>query len=328
MSSDTILYVCGNACVIYNIESVTQKYVYPNENCRKISTATVDQSRRIIALCETTSGDNMVTFIDYPSLKKRKPIQIVNSKVPLIFSTISSDSKFIAVLEGGPTYKLHVFNIDKSKLIASMDSNIGNNEVTFMQFHYNDSSVLLLGGNNILVFYRVSEGIIKPLPLNIFKKSIGFLTTGTFVSEKKAIVCNLKKELILFINTGSCIELNVIMSVPTVDVASSITRWNDGFVLGILGNKLSFYEESSALGEYYKLLGTIKTKNSIGKINSIILYENDLLYTTESSELFRLKIKTDELINNKLDESVQLLLGPFHKPNSNVNHLLKVVPIK
>lgn len=306
---------------MYSLENKTQKLFYPSENCDSITSLAIPPTRRVIAICEYSRKGVIVSLLDFPSLKRRKPlVASENSNHPFLYSAFSSDSKYFAVQEGAPTWNLYVFNWEKNKLIGSTQSVVEHGKTTnFIRFHPTDPSILVTAGFGTLNFFRVTDGLIKSLPLNTYKKELGNILCHTFVTDKRCIVCTDNGELILFENTGSCIELKVYIPVSPTEISPiySITPIAKGFIAGTRENTIRIYEESDDSAEYYHMYKQIRAKTGNDIIKAVTTSPSDdlIIASTNNCQVFSFSMSKIELVKTE-DAKLDVTLGPFHSPNN------------
>lgn len=315
-------YIAGNACIIYSSESKTQKIIYPSDQCECITSLAVSMNRKAFILCEKVRKGAIISVYDVgQQIKRRKPITLSeNGPIEYFNATFSPDNKLLAVQSGAPNYQIYIFVWDKGRLLgtASPVTEQGKT-VNSIKFHPLDSSILVVSGKGLLIFYRISEGGFKALPLNTLRRELGDIQAGIFVNEKRCICATDRGDLILFENTGSCIELKTYLNCSPSDgnALYCICPFAKGFICGGVDGTVRVFEESEDSLEYYKIFRTLHTKKSIDPVIHITISptEDTMLCCNRDCQVYTLSLSNLEMLRPE-DVKLELLIGPFHCASS------------
>ena len=136
----TIVYPAGSNTVIYNIDQKTQKYIPNAEKSTGMTTLTVSQNKRYIAIAEKVADKPLINIYDLHTLRKRKALTINDIQASEVISmAFSPDSKHLITQTAAPDWALHYWSWEKSKIMAftkitaNLHSSATVNQVAFIR---------------------------------------------------------------------------------------------------------------------------------------------------------------------------------------------------
>lgn len=329
LDENVFLYIAGNACILYSTETKTQKIVYPSDQCECITSIAVSPNRKVFIACERVRKGAILSVFDInPTIKRRKPITLgENGPIEYFNASFSPDNKLVAVQGGAPNYTLYIFVWDKGRLLGTANPVEQGKTVNCIKFHPLDSSILVVAGKGLLVFYRISEGGFKALPLNTLKRELGNIQSAVFVNDKRCICATDRGDLILFENTGSCIELKCYLKCSPEDdnpitcicpfAKVYLILFHQGFICGGVEGTVRVYEESEDALEYYKTFRTLRAGKNVDQVIHITISptEDLMVCSTRDAKAYLLSLSNLEMLRPE-DVKLELCVGPFHSSSS------------
>ena len=126
----TIVYPSGANCILYNIDQKAQKFIPGSDKNEGITAMAVSTNRRYIAIAEKLPEKATITVYDLHTLRKRKILTYAEvTSREYVSLAFSPDSKYLAAQSGDPDYTLLYWTWEKSKVMASIKSNMNSSPV-------------------------------------------------------------------------------------------------------------------------------------------------------------------------------------------------------
>jgi cilia- and flagella-associated protein 57 len=115
----TIVYPAGANMVIYNIDQKTQKFIPNSDKSIGMTTICVSMNKRYLAVAERTVDKPIISIYDLHTLRKRKTLQLTESK-EIVSMSFSPDSRHLITQTGGPEWILNYWSWEKSRVMATI----------------------------------------------------------------------------------------------------------------------------------------------------------------------------------------------------------------
>lgn len=193
-----LLLVCGRAVLLQHLETRDQAVI--NASAEICCVASCPQ-RRLIAVAEATAPIAQVALFDTTSCRRRKVLQhseLGSDRINAM--AFSSDGRLLAVQGGAPDYNLVVWNLEKSAKTLHVGAAGGEGvAVNTISFCPSGQNVLLVLGKGGLRFYRVADGQLRPIPLNLRMEQANFVSCA-WMEDDNVVVGTAAGEVLLFEN--------------------------------------------------------------------------------------------------------------------------------
>eukprot|EP01036_Dinobryon_divergens_P060361 gene60361-80505_t len=177
-----IVYVCGHQAVLVNTETKDQSFIQATTQpylSLGITAIACSAPKKIIALAEKVDPVAAVTFYDSQSLRRRKILQYneLGSR-EIKCMAFSMDGRLCITQGGAPEWNLVLWNVEKAaKVMGCVKISSGDDAVVHqVSFCPWDANVIVVIGKSIVRVFKISEGQLRPISLNIRRDQANFLS--------------------------------------------------------------------------------------------------------------------------------------------------------
>mmetsp|Transcript_5890 Transcript_5890/g.6121 ORF Transcript_5890/g.6121 Transcript_5890/m.6121 type:complete len:1300 (+) Transcript_5890:152-4051(+) len=322
-----LIYVCGHSVVSMNTETKEQLFIpgtfQNNLQSLGISSIACSQSKKIIAVAEIIEPVGIVTLYDSQSLRRRKVLQYpeLGSK-EIRAMAFSNDGKLCLTQGAGPEWNLVLWNVEKSiKIIGcvkiSMSDDNPVNQVSFCPW---DPNVILVLGKGLIRIFRVTEGQLRPVSINVRRDQANFIS-HTWLWDDKLLLGTAGGEILYL----EGLEFKAVvhpLSSDNNDPSPILTLApiSKGFVAGTTGGEMWSFTIEEDLKEQYKKEETFYLPKHEGGIVSICVTADDaLICATDTQQLYQFNLANSSVTKDNTGQSgFDYLFTSFHKiiPNS------------
>ena len=160
-----LIYVSGNNVVVLNTETKDQSFISGTTHPIRslgVTCISVSHHKKIIAICEKSKENGVVSFYDSYSLRRKKTINHsdLGSK-EIVCSSFSDDGKYFAMQGGAPEWNLCFWNIEKvPKLLYTFKSCPHEDQaVSSISFCPYDNTVIAVFGKFVGKLIKYQEGM-------------------------------------------------------------------------------------------------------------------------------------------------------------------------
>lgn len=181
-----LLLVCGRTVLLQHLETREQTIVAASAD---VCCVAYCAARRLIAVAEASSPVAQVVLYDSISCRKRKVLlhsELASEEIKSL--AFSSDGRLLAVQGGGPEYNLVVWNLEKSSKALHMPAAGGEGVVVnATSFCRSTQNVLLVLGKGNIRFYRITDGQLRAIPLNLRMEQANFVGCAWLEDDNVAV---------------------------------------------------------------------------------------------------------------------------------------------
>jgi cilia- and flagella-associated protein 57 len=321
-----LVYVCGQQVVSMNTETKEQQFISGTTQSFQsfgICSIACSPSKKTIAIAETVDPVAVVTLYDSQSLRRRKVLQFpeLGSK-EIRAMAFSADGKLCLTQGAGPEWNLVLWNVEKSiKILGwvkiSMSDENPVNQVSFCPW---DANVLLVLGKGLIRIFRVTEGQLRPVSVNVRRDQANFIS-HTWLWDDRLLLGTASGE-ILFLEG---LEFKAVVHPLPNDTSDpspilSLAPISKGFVAGTTGGEMWSFSLEEDLKEQYKREETFFLPKKEGGIISICVTTDDaLICATDTQQLFQFNLANSSVSKDSTGHSgFDYLFTGFHKimPNA------------
>ncbi len=237
---ERVLYACGNHVLIWNTHTKNQTFVYQCVDGEDIQTIELFAERRQIGIATKKSDGSQICIYDTMSLNRRKVIKIQNDDDSGIISlSFSTDGKHCLVLRDAPYYHLTLWNIEKNaKMIATIRLATASGKqlrtAAIQPSLDNKDPIACASGNGIVRFFKVVDGIFRPITVNLRREQQNYVAQ-CWLTNEVVILGTVDNELIVMRNY---VEKEVVRIVWD-QLITSIISFSHGIIVG--GSKGSIH---------------------------------------------------------------------------------------
>lgn len=316
-----LAYVCGHQAVVMNTETKDQSFIsgisqpVPSFG---ISAIAASIPKRTIAIAEISEPTAIVTLYDSQNLRKRKVLQ--NSELgsrEIRCLAFSSDGRFCLTQGAGPEWNLILWNIEKTVKIMgtvkiSMSDDNPVNQVSFCPW---DNNVILAIGKGIVRLFRIVEGQIRPVSINVRRDQANFIS-HSWLWDEKLVLGTEGGEILLIEN----LEFRAVVH-PTPNDASdplpilSISPTSKGFVAGSTEGELWMFAAEDIKEQYKKEDKFVIAGGEGGIVGIVTTVDDSLICVLDTQQIYHFTISNS---NNNKDGGgggFDHVLTSFHAPN-------------
>lgn len=154
------------------MEQRSQRFVPVSEVGETISAITVSPDRHIFAVAQKSKLEPSIHLYDLHTYRKRRKLTspLFKNGMEFLSMSFSADGKFLIAQASAPDWLMFYFSWEKGKPLASVSSSTATDlpvhQVSINPF---DSNEILVSGKSFASIYRYSEGILRPVHLNVPK---------------------------------------------------------------------------------------------------------------------------------------------------------------
>jgi cilia- and flagella-associated protein 57 len=323
-----LVYVCGQQVVSMNTETKEQQFIVPatqsSYQSYGICSISCSPSKKTIAVAEIVDPVAIVTLYDSQSLRRRKVLQYpeLGSK-EIRAMAFSNDGKLCITQGAGPEWNLVLWNVEKAiKILGcvkiSMSDENPVNQVSFCPW---DANVILVLGKGLIRIFRVSEGQLRPVSVNVRRDQANFIS-HTWLWDDKLLLGTAGGE-ILFLEG---LEFKAIVHPLPNDTSDpspilSLAPISKGFVAGTTGGEMWSFSLEEDIKEQYRREEVFYLPKREGGIISICVTADDaLICATDTQQLFQFNLTNSSVSKDSSGHSsgFDYLFTGFHKmiPNA------------
>ena len=241
LNIEQILYSCGNHVLVWNTHTKNQTFLYQCSSGEEVQIIELFASRRQIAISVKKidgGGGPQILIYDAITFKRKKAIKfqgdVNNDDSDVISLSFSMDGKQCTVLRDAPHYQLTLWNIEKSaKTVASIRlATPSGKEIRRVTIQPSSSEnkdvVVCASGNGIIRFFKVIDGIFRPITVNLRREQQNYIVQ-CWLSNKIAILGTDSNELIVMENFVA----QAVVSISGWDESiTSMISFSHGVILG------------------------------------------------------------------------------------------------
>ena len=326
-----LVYSSGGFTVVINIESKEQSFIasYASQIPGHVSLGTTAiaccHSKKFIAVAEKAATGAIVVLYDSHSLRKKKVLACAEVGSTVIKCISFSECGRYCLTQGGsPEWNLLLWAIDSknpkvlsvTKTALSDDTPV--NQVSFCPW---DSTHIVVIGKNLIKFFRLLEGALKPALQTVRKDHANFVS-HCWIPDDILVLGTESGEIFLLENneyrgaiypTGADHE----EMTPIYSIIGS-TR---GFVAGTVDGELRAFERRADKRDEWEIKYKHTLPGGRGRVQALVMGPDDyLVVATDTQQLFHVNIsavfhEVNKHDNNAPKSIFEHITSPFHSPN-------------
>ncbi|CAM9359992.1 unnamed protein product, partial [Chrysoparadoxa australica] len=327
-----LAYPCGHGVLLHNLETKEQSVIgLSNSASHGVTALGASPNRKMLALTKsptTIIGGGILNIYDPVTLKRRKVLNNPDLGSEVITGvSFSPDGKLCLVQGGAPDWTLALWSAEKApKIVCSMrvgPSGVSQGpagdaiSVSQADFCTSDPGIVCVTGDHIIYFFRVSDGLFKPIPISL-KTELQYFTCHAWLPEDKLVVASKTGDLLLFEN----LEFRCILGTAPGGASNGIEQlavYSKGFVTGGQGGQVSVYERSDDPREFFRHLGSFHIGPAIPGANisvtdmTVSMSEDTLALCTSENQLFSFGLGNTDMMKED-GMAFEPLITPCHAP--------------
>lgn len=317
------MYACGHQAVVVSIESKEQSFIsgsvhpYISQGITAIASNT---PKKIIAIAEAAEPVGAVALYDSQSLRRRKIL--LHSELgsrEIVCVAFSNDGRLCVTQGGGPEWNLVLWNIERAvKVIGTVKISISDDtpvhQVSFCPW---DANVIVVIGRGFVRLFRVTEGQLRPISVNVRRDSHTNFLSHAWMWEEKLLLGTEGGEIILLEN----LEFRAVIYPPSGETVEpmpilSLYPVAKGFIAGTLFGEMWIFEMSEDVKEQYQREEPISVPGNKGGVVSIVgSVDDSLVCATDTQQLYSFNMSSLGAAKESGSSGVDHLLTAFHGPS-------------
>ncbi|XP_053723695.1 cilia- and flagella-associated protein 57 isoform X1 [Synchiropus splendidus] len=204
----TVVFPSGNNFVCYNTAHKSQRLISVSEESQSVRTLTISANRRYLAVSECKERPTIVVFdLLQEQDKKRKFLTAKDvTSGPFISLAFSPDSKCLLGQSDEPEGLLVLWQWEKQKVLATVQTSSLTNPVTQVCFSPYNNTQLSVSGNGVFKLFRNTNGVLKQIN-NPKVENVNFLCHA-WITEERVIASTDSDRLVLFVCGEARREIN------------------------------------------------------------------------------------------------------------------------
>ena len=318
-----LVYVCGHQVVVMNTESKEQFFIPGTTQAYQslgISAFACSAAKKTIAVAEIVEPVAAVALYDTQSLRRRKVLQysdLGSTEVRAV--AFSADGKLCLTQGAGPEWNLVLWNVEKSVKVLgcikiSMSDDTPVNQVSFCPW---DSNVILVIGKSLIRIFRVMEGQLRPVSVNVRREHANFIS-HTWLWDDKLLLGTEAGEILLLegLEYRACVYPvgGATSDTPDLSPILSLSPITKGFVAGTTEGEIWSFTIEEDTKEQYKKDDTFCLPKAEGGIVSICVTADDaLICAVDTQQLFLFNLANSQASKESGEQSgFDYLFTAFH----------------
>lgn len=318
-----LVYACGHQAVVVNIETKEQNFipgsVHPHVS-QGVSAIACNTPKKIIAIAEVADPVGAVALYDSQSLRRRKILQYPElGSREIVCVAFSNDGRLCVTQGAGPEWNLVLWNIERAvKVIGSVKISLSDdtpvNQVSFCPW---DSNVIVVIGKGYVRLFRVTEGQLRPISVNVRRDSHTNFLSHAWMWEEKLLLGTEGGEILLLEN----LEFRTVIYPPSGEVVEpapilSLYPVAKGFIAGTVFGDMWIFEISEDVKEQYQREEPITVPGAKGGVVSIVgSVDDSLVCATDTQQLYAFNMSNLGAAKEGGSSGIDHLLTAFHGPS-------------
>jgi cilia- and flagella-associated protein 57 len=300
-----LVYVCGHQVVVMHTETKEQQFIAGTTQAYQstgISAFACSAAKKTIAVAEIVEPVAAVAFYDSQTLRRRKVLQYSElGSTEIRCLAFSYDGKLCLTQGAGPEWNLVLWNVEKSVKVLgcvkiSMSDETPVHQVSFCPW---DPNVILVIGKGLIRIFRVTEGQLRPVSVNVRREHANFIS-HTWLWDDKLLLGTEAGEILLL----EGLEFRAVVypvggaGSDSTDLSPilSLSPVSKGFVVGTTEGEIWSFAIEEDSKEQYKKDETFSLPKAEGGIVSVCVTADDaLICAVDTQQLFHFNLNNSQV---------------------------------
>jgi len=332
-----LIYSCGGYTVVANTETKEQSFIpsYLSQIPGHVSLGTTAIAccypKKFIAVAEKADTGAVVIFYDSHSLRKKKVLafpELGSKEIKCI--AFSDCARYCLTMGGSPDWNLVLWAVEKTAKVVSVIKISPSDDTPVHQVSFCpwDSSHIVVIGKNLIKFFRIFEGTMRPAAQAVRKDQANFIS-HCWLPDDMLILGTESGEILLMENGEYKGVIYPTGHEQPEDVTPSFSfcGTSRGFIAGTVDGELRMFERKSDSKDSWEIIKRfivpgVSKEQPRGKVRAIAMGPDDYLaVATDMQQLFTINVSTMYQPDNVSEggEGGSKLFTPvisqFHSPN-------------
>ena len=303
-----LIYSCGGFTVVVNTETKEQSFIgsfqaqVPGHVSLGTTAVACCYPKKFIAVAEKAETGAVAIFYDSHSLRKKKVLAFpeLGSK-EIKCMAFSECARYCLTMGGSPDWNLVLWAVEKTAKVISVIKISPSDDTPVHQVSFCpwDSTHIVVLGKNIIKFFRIYEGTMRPAAQVVRKDQANFIS-HCWLPDDMLLLGTEAGEILLLENgeyKGAIYPTGNELPEEVTPVYSFVGT-SRGFIVGTVDGELRMFERKAESKDSWDIVRKftvpgVSPEQPRGKVRSMVLGPDDyLVVATDMQQLFHINLSS------------------------------------